>query len=495
VDGDSLYLAVDLGAGSGRVFLVGLAPGELLLEETRRFQYPPRFAAGHLRWDLPLILREIREGLREAGVRARRLDRQIASLAVDSWGVDYGLVDADGELLEDPICYRDDRTAGVMERVFPLVPREEIFARTGIQFLQFNTLFQLFAHASAGIPPGASRLLLIADLVVSRLTGSSFAEYTNATTTQMLAAGKGDWDSALLERLGLPVRLLPGIVRPGSIIGRLTPEIAEATGLGPLPVVAIASHDTGSAVAGTPLEEGWAYISSGTWSLVGIERESPILTPAAARANLTNEGGAFGTTRVLRNVMGLWILESCRREWQSAGLDSQYGSLLDGPAGDSTPVVYPDDPRLLNPDSMLAELARQLGETGQQMPASPGAITRMILKSLALRYGSVLRGIQQVAAASLSGVRIVGGGSRNQFLNQATATYAGLPVVAGPVEATVIGNACVQAVAAGRFRSLHEARGHVAGEVAATSYLPRPDLRSAETATRYAALEARFSPA
>jgi rhamnulokinase len=495
VDDESLYLAVDLGAGSGRVFLVGLAPGELLLEETRRFQYPPRIEAGHLRWDFALILREILEGLREAGARARHLGRPIASLGVDSWGVDYGLVDSAGRLLEDPICYRDDRTIGVMEQVFARVPRAEIFARTGIQFLQFNTLFQLVAHASAGIPADAAHLLLIPDLVVAQLTGRAVAEYTNATTTQMVMAGEGTWDSLLLERLGLPVRLLPRIVRPGTTIGPLLPDVAAATGLGPLPVVATATHDTGSAVAGTPLESGWAYISSGTWSLVGIEREAAILTPAAAGANLTNEGGAFGTTRVLRNVMGLWVLESCRREWHSAGHDIQYESLIDRPVGDPTAVVYPDDPRLLNPRSMLAALHHQLQETRQKMPETPGGIARMILESLALRYGSVLRGIQEVAAASLAGVRIVGGGSRNGFLNQATATYAGLPVVAGPVEATVIGNACVQAVTAGRFSSLQDARTHVGGSVAASSCLPKPDAQSAGTAIRYAAVEARFSPA
>jgi rhamnulokinase len=495
VHDESLYLAIDLGAGSGRVFLVGLAPGELLLEETRRFHYPPRLVAGHLRWDLPLILREIVEGLREAGARARRLGRPIASLGVDSWGVDYGLVDAGNRLLEDPICYRDDRTIGVMEQVFDTVPASEIFARTGIQFLQFNTLFQLFAHASAGIPASASRLLLIPDLVVSQLTGCAVAEYTNATTTQMVEAGESRWDAALLERLGLPVRLLPRIVRPGSTIGPLAPDVATSTGLGRLPVVATATHDTGSAVAGTPLDPGWAYISSGTWSLVGIERDGPILTAAAARANLTNEGGAFGTTRVLRNVMGLWILESCRGEWQAAGHDVAYEALTDQQAAGPTPVVFPDDPRLLHPESMLTALARQLAETGQEMPATPGAVTRMILDSLALRYGSVLRGIQEVAAAPLAGVRIVGGGSRNRHLNQATATYAGLAVIAGPVEATVIGNACVQAVAAGRFRSLSHARTHVAGLVEATSYRPVPDANRAETAARYAAVEARFSPA
>jgi rhamnulokinase len=495
VDANALYLAVDLGAGSGRVFLVGLAPGELLLEETRRFQYPPRFVAGHLRWDFQLILREIIEGLRTAAGRAAELRRPIASVGIDSWGVDYGLIDAAGTLVEDPICYRDDRTDGMMEQVFARVPRSEIFARTGIQFLRFNTLYQLFAHVASGLPGNAAHLLLVPDLVASQLTGCVAAEYTNATTTQIVSATNGTWDVDLLERLGLPARLLPRIVRPGTAIARLSPAVAATTGLDRLPVIAVATHDTGSAVAGTPLDDSWAYVSSGTWSLVGIERNRPLITEAVERENFTNEGGACGTTRFLKNVMGLWILESCRREWTVAGHDVSYGSLFGAASTGPMAVIYPDDPRLLNPGSMPAALARQIDETGQAAPTDPVAMTRTIIDSLALRYASVLRGIQALTGTPIRGVRIVGGGSRNEYLNQATATFTGTPVVAGPAEATVIGNACVQAVAAGRFASLRGARRHVAARSRPARFAPHPDSATTELTARYAAIEARFSRA
>src|SRR5262245_62174557 len=311
-----LYIAVDLGAGSGRVFLAAPDPGEFLLEEISRFQYPPTESGGHLRWDLPEIFEQIKLGLRKAAARARELDRTIRSIGVDSWGVDYGLIDAEGNLVELPICYRDERTQGVMEEVFAQVPREEIFLRTGIQFLPFNTLFQLWSHAREGIPSQANRLLLIPDLINFFLTGEARTEYTNATTTQMLNARTSMWDDELLDRLALPKQLLADVVLSGSEVGQLRKELADELGMNVAAVVAPATHDTGSAVAGAPLQDGWAYISSGTWSLVGVERSAALINEKVARQNFTNEGGAFGTIRFLKNVMGLWILESCRKEWQ-----------------------------------------------------------------------------------------------------------------------------------------------------------------------------------
>src|SRR5262249_28526802 len=310
---DPLYIAVDLGAGSGRVFLAGVAAGALLLEEMRRFHYPPSRSAGHLRWDLPRIVDEIKQGLRAAGARARELDRQIQSIGVDGWGVDYGLVDAQGRLVEYPICYRDERTQDVMGQVFARVSREEIFEHTGIQFMPFNTLFQLFAHAQAGIPAQAHTLLLFPDLINLFLTGKRVSEYTNATTTQMLNAQTHRWDRSMLKKLGLPTSLLPALVDSGTELEIVNDKLADEVGLGKVRVIAPATHDTGSAVAGTPLREGWAYISSGTWSLVGVERAEILINDDVARHNFTNEGGAFGTIRFLTNVMGLWILESCRK--------------------------------------------------------------------------------------------------------------------------------------------------------------------------------------
>src|SRR4030095_16054533 len=288
-----------------RVFLAGVAPGELLLQEVRRFHYPATPLDGYLRWNLPRVFEEIKAGLREAGERARQLERSIHSIGVDGWGVDYGLIDKEGKLLELRICYRDERTQGVTEKVFARIPRTEIFQRTGLQFLIFNTLFQLYAHAQAGIPKTAARLLLIPDLINFFLTGKPLTEYTNATTTQLVNATNGTWDSELLKRLDLPANLLTEIVPAGSELGPLEPAIADELGLANVRVVTPATHDTGSAVAGAPLEEGWAYISSGTWSLVGIEIDDALIDAEVGEENFTNEGGAFNTIRFLKNVMGL----------------------------------------------------------------------------------------------------------------------------------------------------------------------------------------------
>jgi rhamnulokinase len=492
---DELYIAVDLGAGSGRVFLAGVAPGELLLEEVRRFRYPPRREGGRLRWPFAEIIGEIKEGLRAAGQRARRMERALRSVGVDSWAVDYGLLDADGRLLEDPVCYRDERTRGVMEEVFADVPREEVFARTGIQFQDFNTLYQLRAHAAAGLPRGAERLLLIPDLINFFLTGRAACEYTNATTTQLVAARTGQWDAELLERLKLPARLLPDIVPAGTDLGPLAPALVDELGLEGVRVVAPATHDTGSAVAGAPLEEGWAYVSSGTWSLVGVERRAPLVSAEVARHNFTNEGGAYGTVRFLKNVMGLWVFESCRAEWAARGREVEYEDLLRraGEIEGHPGFIFPDDARLFNPPSMLAAVAAQLEETGQRVPVEdPPALTKVILDSLAFRYASVLRAAESLTGDEVAGVQIVGGGSRNDYLNQATADAARLPVLAGPVEATVTGNILVQAVTSGRFSSLDAARRHVAGNVSLKRFEPRRTRDTEEAARRYAEVEARY---
>lgn len=474
---DALYIAADLGAGSGRVCLVGVAPGELLVEEVRRFRYPASPSTGHLRWDLAQIFDEIRSGMRTAGERARELGRSVRSVGIDSWGVDYGLVNSDGELIEPPICYRDERTQGVMEQVFERLTREEIFERTGIQFLVFNTLFQLYAHVQAGIPQAAAHLLLIPDLINFFLTGRATTEYSNATTTQLVNAKSKTWDWEMIDRLDLPAGLLAEIVPAGTDLGAIRPALFDDPGLDGVHVVTPAAHDTGSAVAGAPLTEGWAYISSGTWSLVGIERDTPLINPEVACENFTNEGGATGSIRFLKNVMGLWILESCRREWREAGIDVDYDNLLEQvetlPSGGA--LIFPDDPRFLNPPSMLEAIAQQLAEREERLPTGPSAqpaIARLILDSLALRYASVLRSIELLTNRKIMGVQIIGGGSQNNYLNQATANATGLPVLAGPVEAAVIGNALVQAIASGRFASLPEARQHVAQNVQLKEFAP-----------------------
>ncbi len=495
-DERAMYVAVDLGAGSGRVFLAGIGRGELTLEEVRRFTYPPRRLAGHLRWDARRIFDEVTAGLRQAGVRARELGRPVESIGVDSWGVDYGLLGADGRLVEDPVCYRDERTTGMMEAVFARVPRAEIFVRTGIQFLPLNTLFQLVAHVREGLPAAATRLLLVPDLVNAFLTGVAQTEFTNATTTQLLNAATGTWDEQIVETLGLPASFLTAIVPAGTVVGPLRGEIRAQTGL-ECGVVAPATHDTGSAVAGTSLEPGWAFISSGTWSLVGVERTGPLINPAVARQNFTNEGGVNNTTRFLKNIAGLWLLEACRKEWQATGRACDYDELLREAAefDESAGLVFPDDPRFLNPPSMVEALSQQLKETGQRPSVEPPVLTRIILDSLALRYASALRTIESLTGSPIEGVRIVGGGSRNGYLNQATANATGKPVVAGPVEATVIGNALVQAVSAGRFESLAAGRAHVAARVQSRAFEPRPHAAWEQQKERYAAIEARYESA
>lgn len=491
---DSLYIAVDLGAGSGRVFLAGVAPGELLLEEVRRFQYPASHVAGYLRWNLPRVVDEIKAGLRAAGELARQLGRPIHSIGVDSWGVDYGLIDSEGTLLELPICYRDERTQGTMDEVFERIPREEIFRRTGIQFLVFNTLFQLYAHVKAGIPRTAARLLLIPDLINFFLTGRAVTEYTNATTTQLVNAVNGKWDSELLERLGLPANLLAEIVPAGTDLGPLDPKLAAELGLGNLRVTTPATHDTGSAVAGAPLEDGWAYVSSGTWSLVGVENDTVLINDEVGRQNFTNEGGAFGSIRFLKNVMGLWILESCRKEWKERGSEIDYDSLLRQVAArdDCPGLIFPDDPRFFNPPSMPEAIASQLAESGQVVPTDRPGLAKVVLDSLAHRYASVLRAIESLTNRKIKGIQIVGGGSQNDYLNQATANATRLPVVAGPVEATVTGNVLVQAIASGRFVSLAEARQHVRQNSRLKMFTPRSSPAGAEAARRYAAIEDRY---
>ena len=496
---DALYIAVDLGAGSGRVCLVGVAPRELLVEEVSRFRYPARRSRGHLRWDLSQIFVEIRSGMRAAGERARQLGRPIRSLGVDSWGVDYGLINSDGELIEPPICYRDERTQGVMEQVFARLSRKDIFERTGIQFHVINTLFQLYAHAQAAIPNAAVRMLLIPDLINFFLTGRAATEYSNATTTQLVNAKSKTWDWELIDRLGLPGNLLTEIVSAGTDLGPIRSALLAGTGLEGVRVVTPVTHDTGSAVAGAPLREGWAYISSGTWSLVGVERDGPLINPEVARENFTNEGGAFSTIRFLKNVTGLWILESCRREWKESGFDLDYDNLLMQveTVPSCSALIFPDDPRFLNPPSMLEAIAQQLAEREERLPTGPNAqpaVAKLILDSLALRYASVLRSIEVLTNQKINGVQIVGGGSQNNYLNQATANATGLPVLAGPVEATVIGNALIQGIASGRFASLAEARRHVSQNVQLKEFVPRPSPAWEEASPCYAKIEEEIDP-
>jgi rhamnulokinase len=491
----SFHLAVDLGAGSGRVVLGRVGPGDLVQDEVHRFHYPPVPSGGHLRWPFGRILGGLKEGLAAGQRAAAERQGSIDTVGVDSWGVDYGLLDAGGRLLDDPICYRDHRTDGAMEQVLRRVSREEIFHRTGIQFLQFNTLFQLHVHVRDGLPAGTRRLLMIPDLCHHALCGSVSGEYTNASTTQLLDVRTRRWADDLFSRLSLPRELMPEVGSPGTELGELRPVLQKELGIGPLLVLAPATHDTGSAVVGAPIEPGWAYVSSGTWSLVGVERSSPLVGDAVARANFTNEGGAFGTIRFLKNVMGLWILDSCRHEWAEKGLSADIESLLAAAAAIERPpgLVFPDHPRFFSPTSMTAEVQGALAETGQRVPDDPARLTRVILDSLAFRYASVVRTIETLTGEAVPGLHIVGGGCQNDYLNQATADASCRPVLAGPAEATSTGNLLLQAHAAGRLRSLAEGRRLVAGAVCPRRFEPRERPGGKEAADRYREIEGRFA--
>jgi rhamnulokinase len=490
---DDLYIAVDLGAGSGRVFLVGFGDDELLFDEVARFHYPPVNRNGHLRWDFGLILDEIKLGLKAAGRKAEKLGRSVRSLAIDSWGVDYGRIDDDGRLMADPICYRDDRTRTAMERVFAIVSREELFASTGIQILNFNTIYQLFSEDKIRLNEAQS-FLLMPDLINYFLTGLVSAEYTNATTTQLVNARTKNWDRDIIEQIGLPPHLFPKVVEAGTDLGPLKPEITDDTALSRTRVLATASHDTASAVAAAPIDDGWAYISSGTWSLIGIERDEPFINNDVARHNFTNEGGAFGTIRFLKNVMGLWIFESCRKEWKSRGIVIDHDAIIKGVSetDDFAGLIFPDDERFLNPESMLGTIATQMRETGQQLDNDPVAVSKIIFDSLAFRYASVLRTIELLTARKLKGVQIVGGGGRNEYLNQLTADAVGLPVQAGLFEATVMGNAAVQAISAGRFASLTEARKYIRRHKSLKTFSPRTPPALLDAAKGYHRVESRY---
>ncbi len=488
------HLAIDLGAGSGRAMLGRISAAGLVVEEVHRFHYGPVVSAGRLRWSFGAISGGIKQALGIAQRAASERGGTIETLGVDSWGVDYGLLDAGGRLVEDPVCYRDHRLDGAIERVLRKVSREEIFQRTGVQFLQFNTLFQLHEQVREGLPRGTRRLLMIADLFHHALCGSGSGEYTNATTTQLLDVRTRRWADDLFSRVGLPRELMPEIVPSGTPLGELKPALQKELGLPGLRVVAPATHDTGSAVAGTPLEPGWAYVSSGTWSLVGVERTAPLVSDAVARANFTNEGGVFGTVHFLKNVMGLWILDSCRQEWTERGLAADLDDLLAAAAAvERQPgLIYPDHPRFFNPRSMTAEVQGALAETGQKVPDDPTRLTRVVLDSLALRYASVVRAIEALTGGTVPGIHIVGGGCRNEYLNQTTADAAGKPVLAGPVEATAAGSVLTQAVTCCRLGSLAEGRRLVAKSVRPRRYAPRARRELREASERYREIEGRY---
>ena len=422
-----------------------------LLEEVRRFPTPSFTSAGHLHWDAGTLIEEI-----VRGVRAAASDGTLEGIGVDTWGVDYGRLDSSGTLLEQPYNYRDSRTNGVPESFFAGFPAKDLYAQAGLQVMEFNTIFQLVS--SAGDPAWAdtNTCLFLPDLFTYWLCGSKHAELTIASTSGLLDVAKRQWSSATLahlrERYHLDLdRVLPDIVEPGTIVGQLRPEVLDT----PTPVIAVGSHDTASAIVSIPAStRNFAYISSGTWSLVGLELDHPILSEESRTADFTNELGIDGTVRYLRNVMGLWVLTESQRHWEAHGLESNLLELLHEASNlpALTTVVDMEDPRLLPPGDMPSRLAEMALETGQPVPGSPAEFTRCILDSLALGYRRVIRQAMDLAGVDVEVVHIVGGGCRNRLLNQLTAETTGLTVITGPAEGTALGNLLVQARATGALR-------------------------------------------
>lgn len=444
-------LAVDLGAESGRVMAVHFDGNRLALEEVHRFPNYALTVNGSLQWDILGLWREVQTGI---GLGKAH---NPASLALDTWGVDFGLLDRNGDLIGNPVCYRDSRTDGMLERVFARVPRAEVFAQTGIQFMAINSLYQLMSLVVNDSPhlQIAQRFLTVPDLFNFWLTGAQVCEFSNATTTQMLNPHTRDWATDLLDALEIPARLFPEVVQPGTRLGTFEG----------VPVIAPACHDTGSAVAGVPAQTpNFAYISSGTWSLVGLEVEEAIVNDAALAVNATNEGGVYGTFRLLKNVMGLWLLQQCRATWQAEGRDYSYPELValaeSAPAQRS--LVDPNDDRFLPPGDHPAHIRAYCAETGQPVPDSDAAIARCVFDSLAQAYRDVLFALRDLTGRTVDVIHVVGGGSRNRLLNQLTADATGIPVLAGPSEATVIGNALVQLISLGELANLDEGRQLVA---------------------------------
>jgi rhamnulokinase len=436
------YLAFDLGAESGRAMLGRLRDGLLQLDEIHRFPNQPLRETGSLRWDIRRLWLEMQQSF-------DRVPRRLASIGVDTWGVDFGLLDAEGELLENPYHYRDRRTEGIMDSVFARVSRDRIYAITGIQFLPFNTIYQLCATPPEVLARSAC-LLTIPDLLNFWLTGNRAAEYTIATTTQLVDAKKREWAFDLIADLGLPVHLFLPIVEPGARIG------ARKN----VPVIAPACHDTGSAVAAIEMSAESAFLSSGTWSLLGTETSAPVITPRARDLNFTNEGGVCGTIRVLKNIAGMWLLESCRRSWPPASYDDLLTAATHEPAFVS--LIDPDHPAFLNPPHMPEAIAAYCARTHQPAPASQPAFARAIFESLALKYREVLESLEEITARHISKIRVIGGGSRNRVLNQFTADATGRTVIAGPVEATALGNIAMQMLATGAVSTLADARAIIA---------------------------------
>ena len=483
------YIAVDLGAESGRVMLGSVANGRLTLEELHRFSNGPIEKEGSLRWDFDRLLAEVKVGIGKAvqasGGKAR-------GIGVDTWGVDFGLIGEDGRLIEAPYHYRDSRTNGMMDKAFESMPKRDIYQHSGIQFMQLNSLYQLLAMRTAGSQAlaKAKRLIFMADLFSYFLCGRAFGEYTLASTSQMMDMQTGTWSEAIFKKLSLPMAIMPTIVRPGTIVGQLTDAVAREIGCGKIPVIAVGSHDTASAVLGVPAGTGkWAYLSSGTWSLMGVELPRAIIDDKTFQHQFTNEGGIENTIRLLKNIMGLWLVQECKRQWQREGQDLSYAQLAQM-AAEAQPFaghVDCDCSEFLSPGDMPTRINKHLSGTGQTPTNDKGQMVRMILESLALKYRGVLAAIEDITGQTVDVLHIVGGGIKNELLCQFTANAIGRNVVTGPIEATASGNILMQAKATGQIKSVDDARRIVRNSFELKEYRPGDQKLWEQRYEKYAA--------
>jgi rhamnulokinase len=469
------YLAIDLGAESGRVIYGSLEAGRLQLEEVHRFANGPVRTPDGLHWDVLRLWSEIKQGI---ALAVRKHGQDIAGLGLDTWGVDFGLLDRNGALLGNPYHYRDSRNDGMLEEAFRLMPREQIFEHTGIQFMQINTLFQLLSMVKSGAPAlqAADTLLMMPDLFNYWLTGVKVSEFSIVSTSQCYDPRQAGWSQPLLQAMGIPTHIFAPIVQPGTVLGPLLPAVAHETGAGAIQVIAPACHDTGSAVAAVPATESeFAWISSGTWSLMGTDSAIPIITPQSLAFNLTNEGGVNGSIRLLKNITGLWLVQECRRTWAAQGEELSYAELTDlaDLAAPLRSLIDPDAPEFASPTDMPERIRAYCSRTAQPVPESKGEIIRCALESLALSYRNVLAMLESVTGRHMQALHIMGGGTRNRLLNQFAANATGLKVITGPVEATAIGNILMQAIALGHLASLVEARQVVCQSFDVETYQPQ----------------------
>ena len=481
------YLAVDIGAESGRTIVGSLQDGQLSLTETHRFANGPVRLPDGLHWDVLRLWSEIKAGI---GISSVTFNNSLASIGLDTWGVDFALLDSQGALLSNPFHYRDERTDGMLEEAFQRMSRAEIFANSGIQFMQLNTLYQLLAMSVQKSPlfEVAKTFVTIPDLFNYWLSGEIANEFTNATTTQCFNPRQRAWSNAVLEAMDIPAHLFGPVTEPGTALGTLLPHIAEETGAGGVRIVVPACHDTGSAVVAVPAQnQDFAWISSGTWSIMGAEAREPNVSPKALEYNVTNEGGVFGTWRLSKNIMGLWLVQECRRAWSRQGEDLSYDEItrLASEAPPFLAAIDPDDNQFFHPGDMPERIRNYCASTDQKIPETKGQILRVALESLSLKYRWVLERLEELTGKRLDPIHIIGGGTRNRLLNQFTADATSRTVIAGPVEATAIGNVLMQAIGLNHIGSLAEARAMVRGSFAPEIYEPAQTADWEEAYSRF----------